>query len=498
MFLIAVKQGNITRNNWDSSTTSVRPTLNEILDFYIPKVITKSQKLLPKKIVVCTNGELDQTVLNNWNGFIDNATTKEIEFEFWGIDKIVSLVDRHLIPEQIFPNEYKTLLRKTLAFIDLVDYDLNHYYSLLENLFSKKNTSKKQIVKTLRIVRICFNTIIKWSEDAENLKPAFIASERTLLLSWKWMRENNLLKENYVLDEFYQIHQMKIKVGREYFLKTREHFYVKHSLFKYSRNQLEYSLTVWEQIGILSSLILVELFEAEIHYQENTEYSKICYSNVREYVTGLQYLITNNPPSKYPEYDEHLIEISLALIALFKTQENKFASQWIEYLISGLNDYYKLKKFIPLFTSDYEKLANIHLGNDISEPHSSMLIPILIEWSVILNEPKLYELIKKLIDQNYPEINLQIWFPEMTTENYLFNSNMSRNSGHTKCSINLYSDFQEYKNEMIEEKALLFEEKDFTIFKNYFYYLGYLSSRHYRSNLLPVYWREFLNESLPS
>lgn len=494
-FLIAVKQGNLTRNTWDNGTNSVRQTLNEILDYYIPKVLTQEQNSIPKKIIVCTNGELEQTVSFDWNGFTDkNSKKNDIEFEFWGIDKLASYIDEHLLPEQIFPSEYKILLRKTLAFLDLADYDLNHYFLLLTKLFETRTKKQKEILKVLRIVRVCFTLIFRWSKDGNNLKPAIIASERTVLLTWYWLRENNLLSEDYTLKEFYDIHNLKITIGREYFLKTRQQFYVKHALSKYSRNQLEYSLTVWEQIGILSSIALTEISEGQIYlYEENNEYANLCFSNANEYVIGLKYLIINNPPSNYPEYDEHLIEISLALILLHKAKELDFAKNWLGSIISGLNNYYKLKKFIPLFRTDYEKLVEIHNSDVTSEPNSSMLIPLLAEWSIILNEPLLYDLTKKLVTDNYPEIDLQIWFPETTSENYLFTENMSRKSGHTKCSIKLYDNIEDYKKEMLEEKTLLYDEKDFSILKNYFYYLGYISSRHYRSNLLPLFWREFLN-----
>lgn len=148
---------------------------------------------------------------------------------------------------------------------------------------------------------------------------------------------------------------------------------------------------------------------------------------------------------------------------------------------------------MPQFRTDYEELVDIHFGKSKSEIHSSMLIPILAEWSIILNEPKLYDFVKKLISENYPEIDLQIWFPDATAEDYLYTANMSRKSGHAKCSIELYDDFDDFKKEMVEEKTLFCDEKEFTLFKHYFYYLGYLSSRHYRSNLLPFLWREFLN-----
>ena len=78
-----------------------------------------------------------------------------------------------------------------------------------------------------------------------------------------------------------------------------------------------------------------------------------------------------------------------------------------------------------------------------------MLLPLLAEWAVILNEPGLYDLVKKMISENYPEIDLQIWFPESTSEDFLYTTNMSRKSGHAKCSIELYDDVEKYKKEII-------------------------------------------------
>ncbi len=79
-------------------------------------------------------------------------------------------------------------------------------------------------------------------------------------------------------------------------------------------------------MGILSSIALTEIAEGQMHLiTDNKDYTNICFSNANEYVIGLKFLIANNPPTKYPEYDEHLIEISLALILLYKAKEFEFA-----------------------------------------------------------------------------------------------------------------------------------------------------------------------------
>ncbi len=67
-FLFVVKQGNLTRSNWDSKVNSVRPSLNEINDVYINSILEPKYTDLPIKIVVATNGEIGQNVQINWKG----------------------------------------------------------------------------------------------------------------------------------------------------------------------------------------------------------------------------------------------------------------------------------------------------------------------------------------------------------------------------------------------------------------------------------------------
>ena len=51
LFLLTVKQGDLSRKNWDGGTAqALRPSLNEILDVYLNKYIDEEHQNLPKKI----------------------------------------------------------------------------------------------------------------------------------------------------------------------------------------------------------------------------------------------------------------------------------------------------------------------------------------------------------------------------------------------------------------------------------------------------------------
>jgi hypothetical protein len=71
LYLFIIKQGDIGRNDWDSSPQSVRQSLDEIKDVYLTKFLSVEHKNITKKIILCTSGVLKQETEENWKGYID-------------------------------------------------------------------------------------------------------------------------------------------------------------------------------------------------------------------------------------------------------------------------------------------------------------------------------------------------------------------------------------------------------------------------------------------
>ena len=94
LLLFTIKQGDIGRNDWDSTEQSVRQSLNEIHDVYLVSHIRPEHTNLKKKIILCTGGILKQEVEENWNGYIKSNTQKgKLEYEFWGGDALSILIE---------------------------------------------------------------------------------------------------------------------------------------------------------------------------------------------------------------------------------------------------------------------------------------------------------------------------------------------------------------------------------------------------------------------
>lgn len=490
LFLFIVKQGNITRKVWDSDPTSVRQSLNETRETYLKVSLTPSQRKLPKKIVLTTNGILEQTVQVNWAQYATTYKSKKLEFEFWGIDHITQMVSNNLLSERLFNAEMRSLLKKTLAFLELKDYDLNHYNTLVNLILDKPVKTKKPILKRLKLVQICLSIVFKWADDNGYLKSAIFAGNKTIIKTFQWLDSQDHFKHKFVKLEFYKIHELRRRIGIAYFNKVNDHYFVEHSLQRYSRNQIEYGLTVWEEIGILANIGLTEIQEYGYNFNpKDLNASKIYEESTITIAKALISLIETNPPSNYPFYDDHIIDLEPALRLLYIAGFKEECLKWVRTLIVGIHDAKVLKNFFPLFSQNYENLVDFYLGNKKQNEKSSMLLTLLADWTIILNSNQAYQGLKDILALFDNKLNLQIWFPKDETEEHLLNDSYSRSSGKVKHSISLYDNMEDYKNEMIEELDLFTVETDFSTTKTGYHLIFSITSLYYRELPFPFFWR---------
>lgn len=493
LFLITVKQGNITRAVWDSNPTSVRQSLNDIRETYINTSLTRSQKKLPKKIIVATNGELEQTVQTSWAQHTETYKATKIEYQFWGIDDITKMVSENLLSERLFNSDMRLLLKKTLAFLELKDYDLNHYNRLVDLILDKPIKTKKPLLKRLKLLQICLGIVFKWAEDNGYIKSAIFAADKTIIKAFEWLNSQGHFKEKYIHIEFYNIHLLRRKIGIVYFNKVREHYFVEHSLQRYSHNQIEYSLTVWEEIGIVANIGLTEIKHYQYLFDPKNPSSAAIYEEASMTIAeALISLINTNPPSHYPLYDDHIIDIEPAMRFLYLTGHKDECIKWLRMLVVGIHDAKRLKDFFPLFRTNYENLVDYYVGTKIQNEKSSMLLTLLADWSAILNNKEAYANIQKILKLFDNKLNMQIWFPKTETEEFYLNDKYSIKSGKVKHSIILYDVIEDYQKEIIEEVELFSSEKEFSVVNIGYDLIFSITSIYHRQLPFPFLWRRLI------
>lgn len=493
LFIVTVKKGDINRRVWDTGAQAVRPSLNEIQDVYVPS-LPKSLKPLPCKIIVATNGVMSQDVEMNWNAYINRYSKKGLDFEFWDINYLAIELEENLLNEYLVQNNLKNLLQKTLSLIDVHEYDLRHYYKLIDQiLFEQKIKNQKDIIRRLRVLKTCQAMLLKWGRDGDNLKNVYISSERFMIAIAELFRKEKLFEKKKLREELLSIHLLRTEIGIEYFEKIKSHCYIEHAFSTYTRgSEIEYSLLIFEQMGIIAQIGL-ECWSIAKCFKPNSEPQEQFIKKSFECTDALWNLMDNNPASCYVLYDDQVIDISLAMLLFYYNQQFDAGYIYINRLIHKIGITFNTQNFFPLFNENYDKLLDIQLGQSVSEPNSSHLFPMLIEWSLAFGSLGNYDLIQSLIKSNFPNLNLQIWFPDKGTEDFYFSKNSLHESGNALSSIEVPEDYRDYLKRVQQEYNLFTIENEFYLTKR-LGFLPLLAARHFRYLVFPIYWRRFLME----
>lgn len=505
LFLLVVKKDDLDRGSWDTGKQAVRPSLNEILDLYLPQHVASEHEPLPKKIVVCCNGDMKQNVEGNWNGYRDqNTKPGAIEFDFWGGDKLATLVERHFLDEYLFPESARKKMRKTIALADQNEEEPHHFYSLVyETLFERglpvedTTRARRKRQHALRLLNLSLNIIFHWCREANNLRPALLCAERSVLLAWDWMRQEGLLDCRTTGEEFAKLFSTYLNVTLAYAEKLAPLCLVRDGMTGQWEGEIEYPLRTFETIGVFGVLVMA-LTSLSAGAKDDHPNKQSMEQTAHGCAQALAALIKNNPAAATPRYDGHSIDIALGLLALTKAGLHPQAADWLENLGVRVWFAYRAGRHFPISTDSYDDLVAMHFGQAPPKEklmELSTLLPMLAHWHVVLDLPEAYEAFRNNVAQTFTQTALQLWFPDDKTEDHLYRDNAGFTSGTTLAPIHLPSTLQELKaeGERLHEARPLPE--NLSCFSHGWSILGLISSRHYRTPVMSVYWQPVSEES---
>lgn len=454
LLLLVIKRGDIGRTDWDSGPQSVRQSLNDVLDVYLKTHVEPAHEQLRKRIVLATTGDLKQDTQLNWDSYTKENAARA-SFNFWGGDQIAVLIQQHMLNEHIFDAEDRTNLRKSLALAGELDYDLKDLYKLFlrqlglagDGTLSKQTAKPRDLIKALRVVNLAAQIFAHWSEGEGNLKQALVATERAML--WAWHRihleeESNRHRYHQELAELWMGYNT---AGKKYFEKLQGHLYVQDGLSGYCRENAEFSLVVFEQIGLLATIGLSRtlLIADEPMQQAALQDAAIV-------ADALANLLQNNPISGSPILDGHVIDITLGLLLLHSTGYKLQAQNWLAELVKRTDYTFKIKRNFPICTDSIDDLVEATVfGDDELRTRlmrTSWLLPTLAAWSVILERDDLYAVIAKNSKTDYPEICLQLWHPTQDLPKHLYFHMAQYQCGESEAPIHLPDTAEEFRNRM--------------------------------------------------
>jgi len=503
LLLLVVKRGDIGRSDWDSGPQSVRQSLNEVVDVYLKTHVEPAHEKLRKRIVLATTGDLKQDTQINWDSYVKDHSAQAV-YSFWGGDKIATLIEQHMLDEHIFSSEDRTYLRKALALAGELDYDQKDLYRLFhrqlnfteEGVLVDKNERSRDLVKVLRVINLAAQVFSRWAEDEGNLKQALIVSERAMLWSWHRIQQEEENERQRYYQEFGELWQSYNAVAHRYFEKLQGHLYVQDGLSGYCRENAEFSLVVFEQIGLLASIGLCRISATA----GDKETRQVELNNAAIVADGLAAMLKNNPVSGSPRLDIHVVDIVLGMLLLVLTGRISQAQDWLAELVKRADYTLKRKRDFPICTDLTDDLveATVFGDEELSTRlmSTSWLLPTLAGWSVILERNDLYDVLAKHSKTAYSEICLQLWHPtNQDLSKHLYYWSAQYHCGESEAPIILPDAENEFRTRMeaILQLARYNIIDSSTAGKAGIPAIDLVACRHFRTPVAPFFWYRLLH-----
>lgn len=470
--LCVVKQGDLRRKNWDSDQNAVRQSLDEIKDCYIDSLLDKPQKKL--RIAVVTNGELDEAVRPNWDGYVKKNTNwsgLEVNIEFWGIDSVTHDVQEYLFDEHIFGNELQGLLRKALYFVGESDYRSIYFEKIIDALLVDLEPKDSRLFrKKISGIYLASQMIAQFAAEEGIYKIGIMASEYLIIRFWKYMLVNNRFEDsNYVewLLKFlnaYDRWNLQYYNAVKYVCESRDHFP--------AYNPVEQRVLIYEILGYLTSYSYFLSFLRQ-------DRSLQIYSSIIQLING-------NSMFFYPPYDIHAGVVSM----LYRLSDRLSNTENIHTLLDAQCRYlvfdYRMHKKYPTPVDSFEDAVNIYMGFS-SEPYqASGFWGTMLEWIALMEEKETYMEIQPLLETDLKEVTKCVWFLRAEEEPRFYDA-YAMNTAGEGISVETSDAFETFK-ETVDFTMQQYSREKFSFETYSFEALEFITCRYY--NYLPRVKRE--------
>lgn len=476
LYLIQVKPGDIDATNWDCGPNSIRPTLNNLLDVPFQDLTRPKLQQARRKVLLVHNGVLRENIRDRFNGYLKGNFN--MGFERWDLDRLAGLFTEHLFNERILPVPYRTLLKRTLVFLDVPDYDLSDFRELMQSILpDAKPLSKDGRTRVFGFVRLILAMIRAdcQRESVNSLTPAITAHEQALLALWGWMRRNNFFSK-LILEEFVRTYLIYVKLLVEWAEVIAPAANAPDGLAHggtYER--VEYPMRTFGVIANLGLLAMALIFVPDSANKQR---------QLGRTIGLLANAIRNNRSCHRPLLDNQSIDIFLGMWPLLLTGHTEFVKSWLADILEHLAIRKRVLGRLPETYNnidavvEYEATGERPIGYTDS---SSTLIYILFELTLLLGAEDLYAGYRAAFEG----VSLQIWYPPESVEDILFSREVSE--GDTEIIHGLPESFEEFRLDV--QARHRFDRLDYSPLKFGLPTMLLLASKHFRTPVFSFWWR---------
>ncbi len=496
VFLISIKPRDLKRPDWDTGQQSLRTSLNEIRDVYIPKHLPGRYKDLPVVIVLCIGGELHEGVRTNVESYIDNHTREGLEFEVWNGDMLAHLLLSGVLRENALPETWRSDFRKAVALVDEPDASFEHFRRLVSSISDACEAAAPAHLTAIRQIYLGLWTLYVWGRNADNIEAAYLCSERAVLIAWELTKE-------YFKSESEEARQIGQSMGRliELHIRIADDYITTYvvpraktphglSAAVPSPASLDVNLRLFDLVGRIGSTGLWLLHSAgrlgQDGKEEEEEEVGLALQRMAQLLADI---IANNPILFTPIKDSQAIDINIACLFLKGVGSDPVIREWIGKTAEATMFAFRSHGLYPCVYNEYRDLIDHPRQDDdyrVKATAASLLIPTLAVWAAVTPDAETLGRLADFVAGPYAHSTLQLLYPGSDTETHLYRNGGVHGLNFTEIEI------QRSGENLLAPIKLECEASDaFTSLSavNFgLWPLVILASRHYRVPVPPQFW----------
>lgn len=501
VYLFSIKSGDLTRREWDGeSAQSLRPSLNEIIDSYIPNRLPAEHR--DKDIIICITigGDVQEQVRPQLTGYIENNSKGNISFEEWNGDKLADFIRSSFLREDLLPKQARSNLRKSLAMLDEPEISYRHFAALIQAFSNVETLNEPQRVTAIRQMSICLWILFAWAREAANMESAYLASEFTLLHAWSILRlyaENDNKTARAVQAAFSSVFTVYNQICIEFLGKNVLPYANKlHAVSSAMRGacSLDINLKLFDLLGRLGVAGTWAYWVAI--RSSNQEEKDAMLDEAQMYAEAVMNLIHNNPALLLPIKDDQAIDIHIAVSLLAIDGRNQsFITGWIDEILERARFSYEANLAYPCVLDTYSDLLEHPKSRDSdyreNATSASILYPTIALWAALLDDDDTFSKVATMKGELLPHSTFQFWYPDDHSEMYFYTNTDSH--GATLANLAIDRSKEDFLEQIFDECKHSPHFKDLSAVKFGWWPLIVVACRHYRLPL-PLHLLEGLRK----
>lgn len=487
VYLFSIKPGDLTRKDWDGEPAqSLRPSLNEIQDSYIPNRLPAEHR--NKDIVICITigGDVQEQVRPSLSGFTMQNAKPNISFQEWNGDKLAAYIQSSFLSEDLLPDQARSYLRKSLAMLDEPDVSYRHFAELVSLLSVVETLNDSRRITAIRQMSICLWILYTWAREAENTESAYRASEFTLLHAWHIVKQYaglNTKTAQTGQTAFFSIFSLYQQICSQ-FLGTNVLPYVEKlhgvSIAIHGSCSIDVNLKLFDLLGRLGTDGLWAYWGAS---EAEGEFRQRMLDEAWRYAESIKSLISTNPALLLPAKDDQAIDICVAASLLIIDGNNRpFLKRWLAEMLERARFSYKTMGYYPCVFDAYSELLEHPKSRETeyreNATSGSILYPMIALWAALLEDDGTYNKVTRMKRDLMQHCTFQFWYPNEESETHFY----TNSDVHGAALVDLVLDGtrEEFLDHVFGECERTPHFKELSAIKLGWWPLIVVACRHYR------------------